>query len=57
MRLDVTSKAELAEVEDQIDDILKAELAKTAKGDKTAVDPGILSLAAHSAGVLDVCRA
>ena len=41
------SEAELAEVEDEIDNILKSELAKTAKGDETATDPGILSLAAH----------
>jgi TRAP-type uncharacterized transport system substrate-binding protein len=38
---------ELIAIEDEIDDILKAELAKTAKGDETATDPGILSLAAH----------
>ena len=38
---------ELTEIEDEIDNILKAELAKTAKGDDTALDPGILSLAAH----------
>ncbi len=38
---------ELTEIEDEIDNILKAELAKTAKGDDTALDAGILSLAAH----------
>ncbi len=38
---------ELTEIEDEIDNILKAELAKTAKGDDTALDPGILSLAVH----------
>jgi TRAP-type uncharacterized transport system substrate-binding protein len=41
------SDDELVEIEDQIDTILKAELAKTRKGDETALDPGILSLAAH----------
>jgi TRAP transporter TAXI family solute receptor len=41
------TEAELIEIEDEIDNILKAELARTAKGDETAVDPGILSLAAH----------
>jgi TRAP-type uncharacterized transport system substrate-binding protein len=38
---------DLAEIEDEIDNILKAELARTAEGDEAAVDPGILSLAAH----------
>ena len=38
---------ELVDIEDEIDEILEAELAKTAKGDETALDPGILSLAAH----------
>jgi hypothetical protein len=39
---------ELVEIEDEIDDILRTELAKTARGgDETALDPGILSLAAH----------
>ena len=38
---------ELVDIEDEIDDILKTELAKTANGDETALDPGILSLAAH----------
>jgi hypothetical protein len=41
------SKGELVEIEDEIDTILKTELAKTANGDDTATDPGILSLAAH----------
>ncbi len=41
------TEAELTEVEDEIDNILKAELAKTAKDDENATDPGILSLAAH----------
>jgi TRAP-type uncharacterized transport system substrate-binding protein len=41
------SDDELVGIEDEIDSILKAELAKTAKGEETALDPGILSLAAH----------
>jgi hypothetical protein len=41
------SESELIEIEDEIDNILKAELVRTTKGDETAVDPGILSLAAH----------
>jgi TRAP-type uncharacterized transport system substrate-binding protein len=41
------SEDELVAIEDEIDTILQAELAKTAKGDDTATDPGILSLAAH----------
>jgi hypothetical protein len=41
------SEDELVKIEDEIDTILKTELAKTAKGDETALDPGILSLAAH----------
>ncbi len=41
------SETELAEVEDEIDNIIKAELVKTAKGEVSAADPGILSLAAH----------
>ena len=41
------SEDELVGIEDEIDAILKAELAKAAKGEETALDPGILSLAAH----------
>jgi TRAP-type uncharacterized transport system substrate-binding protein len=44
---DAKSEADLVEVEDEIDTILKVELAKSAKGDETATDAGILSLAAH----------
>ena len=40
-------EAELAEVEDEIDNIIKAELIRSAKGEETVVDAGILSLAAH----------
>ncbi len=35
-------EAELAKVEDEIDNILRAELARRAKGDETAEDPGVL---------------
>ena len=41
------SESELVEIEDEIDSVLKAELAKTAKGEQSAADPGILSLTAH----------
>jgi TRAP-type uncharacterized transport system substrate-binding protein len=41
------SESELVEIEDEIDNILKTELAKTAKREQSAADPGILSLAAH----------
>jgi TRAP transporter TAXI family solute receptor len=44
---DAKTEAELTEVEDEIDAILKAELAKAAKDEENATDPGILSLAAH----------
>ena len=41
------SESELVEIEDEIDNILKTELAKAAKGNNAAAEPGILSLAAH----------
>ena len=41
------SEVELAGVEEEIDSILRANLAKRAKGDATAEDPGTLNLAAH----------
>jgi TRAP-type uncharacterized transport system substrate-binding protein len=41
------SESELVEIEDEIDRILKTELAKAAKRDGSAADAGILSLAAH----------
>ena len=41
------SEAELAGVEEEIDSILRANLAKRAKGDETAEDQGTLNLAAH----------
>jgi TRAP-type uncharacterized transport system substrate-binding protein len=41
------TEAELGEIEGEIDEILKSEIAKRAGGDETAVDPGTLSLMAH----------
>jgi TRAP-type uncharacterized transport system substrate-binding protein len=41
------SLAELETIEDEIDDILKAERAKAAGGDETAVDATTLNVAAH----------
>jgi hypothetical protein len=39
--------AELGTIEDEIDDILKAQRAKAAAGDETAVDATTLNVAAH----------
>jgi hypothetical protein len=44
-RLD--SQAELSDIEEEIDNILKAELAKSAAGDESAVDDATLNVAAH----------
>jgi hypothetical protein len=41
------SQAELETIEDEIDDILKAERAKAAAGDESAVDATTLNVAAH----------
>jgi TRAP-type uncharacterized transport system substrate-binding protein len=41
------SEAELSDIEDEIDDILKAERAKSAAGDESAVDDATLNAAAH----------
>jgi hypothetical protein len=41
------SEAELTDIEDQIDAILKMQLAKSAAGDDDAIDTGTLNLAAH----------
>ncbi|MCP4617703.1 MAG: C4-dicarboxylate ABC transporter substrate-binding protein [Bradyrhizobium sp.] len=41
------SEAALTEIEDQIDDILKAQLARNAAGGEDAIDTGTLNLAAH----------
>ena len=42
-----SSEAELSDIEDEIDDILKAERAKSAAGDESAVDDATLNAAAH----------
>ena len=41
------SEAELAQIEEEIDNILKAELARYAKGQSQAMDAAALSLAAQ----------
>ena len=41
------SEAELSDIEDEIDNILKAERAKSAGGDESAVDDATLNVAAH----------
>src|SRR5882762_5217903 len=41
------TEAELGTIEDEIDDILKAQRAKAAAGDETAVDATTLNVAAH----------
>ncbi|HTG07108.1 MAG TPA: C4-dicarboxylate ABC transporter substrate-binding protein, partial [Bradyrhizobium sp.] len=41
------SETELLDIEEEIDDILKAQRAKSASGDETAVDEGTLNVAAH----------
>jgi TRAP-type uncharacterized transport system substrate-binding protein len=41
------SEAELAEIEEEIDDVLKAQRAKSAAGDENAVDDATLNVAAH----------
>ena len=43
----VDTEAELSDIEDEIDDILKAERAKSAAGDESAVDDATLNVAAH----------
>jgi TRAP-type uncharacterized transport system substrate-binding protein len=40
-------EAELLDIEDEIDDILKAQRAKSAEGDENAVDDATLNVAAH----------
>jgi hypothetical protein len=44
---DAHSEADLVAIEDEIDNILKRELAKYAQGDIQAADAAALSLAAH----------
>ena len=41
------TEAELAAIEEEIDNILRAQRAKAATGDETAVDAGTLNVAAH----------
>ena len=41
------TQAELAAIEDEIDDILKAQRAKAADGDENAVDATTLNVVAH----------
>jgi hypothetical protein len=41
------TEAELANIEDEIDDILKAQRARSAAGDESAVDDATLNVAAH----------
>ena len=41
------SEAELADIEDEIDNILRAQRARAASGDETAVDTTTLNIAAH----------
>ena len=41
------TEAELSDIEDEIDDVLKAQRAKTARGDEDAVDAATLNIAAH----------
>jgi hypothetical protein len=43
----VDSEAELSDIEDEIDSLLKAERAKSAGGDESAVDDATLNMAAH----------
>lgn len=41
------TEAELSGIEDEIDDILKAERIQTESGDENAVDPATLNVIAH----------
>jgi hypothetical protein len=41
------AEAELSDIEEEIDDILKAQRAKSASGDENAVDDATLNVAAH----------
>lgn len=43
----VDTEAELSDIEEEIDDILKAQRAKSASGDETAVDAATLNVVAH----------
>ena len=41
------TEAELSDIEEEIDDILKAQRARSAAGDESAVDDATLNVAAH----------
>jgi hypothetical protein len=41
------TEAELSDIEEEIDDILKAQRARSARGDEDAVDDATLNVAAH----------
>ena len=43
----VEAETELSDIEEEIDSILGAQRAKTARGDETAVDDATLNVAAH----------
>jgi hypothetical protein len=43
----VGTEAELSHIEDEIDDILKGQRARSAAGDESAVDDATLNVAAH----------
>jgi TRAP-type uncharacterized transport system substrate-binding protein len=43
----VATEAELSEIEEEIDDILRTQRARSASGDETAVDDATLNVAAH----------
>jgi TATA-binding protein-associated factor Taf7 len=43
----VSSETELSAIEEEIDDILKAQRTKSAAGDENAVDDATLNVAAH----------
>ena len=43
----VSTEAELSHIEDEIDDILKGQRARSAAGDESAVDDATLNVAAH----------
>jgi hypothetical protein len=43
----VGAEAELSDIEEEIDDILKAQRAKSTEGDDNAVDEATLNVAAH----------
>jgi len=42
-----STEAELSDIEEEIDDILRAQRARSAGGDETAVDDATLNVAAH----------